>query len=329
MAVDDRHAAVAELRRLIETEAAAFPVPPAVWQALQTRGKLLSLEGGFAWGDLALAACDVARAGGDAGPALAASTECLMAALDIVDDIQDGDAPDALYRSYGIPTALNAAMLLLFLSQLEVNALSERGVAAARVSAAAHTLAAAAASACSGQQEDLEGPPGGRGSEEQYLAMIGRKSASLVQGVCRAAAILGGIDASDTACLANFGFNVGMAMQILNDVAGASTEHADRNDLGVGKVTLSVIFAREFGGLPHGMEQDAEGIVGKRPLDVIEAGQISEFLESSGALEYARTVADLYWERAVTCAKGLHAGTGQLTQLVCELREDVEIGVMP
>lgn len=326
MAVDDRHAAVAELQRLVEAEATAFPSSAAVWQALRTRGKLLSPEGGFTWGEFALAVCETAGTADDTGPVLAAATECLMAALDVVDDIQDADAPDALYRSWGIPTALNVAMLLLFLSQMEVGTLSERGVEAGRVSAASHTLAAAAALACSGQQEDLDGSSGDGGSEDQYLAMIGRKSASLVAGMCRAAAILGGVDAGDVTRLANFGFNVGMAMQILNDVVGVSVERIDRNDLRSRKVTLPIIFARESGQLPLDDGRNAgETPNGSQLPALIEVDQISELLEATGALEYARTVADLYWERALTCAQDLPGGGDRLFQLVAQLRGGEEI----
>ncbi len=91
-----REAAAAELRHFITKQGADFPALDWVWRSLQTRGKLLAAEDGFAWGMLPVLVCQAA--GGDPRPALpvGVALECLIAATDILDDIEDGDAADAL-----------------------------------------------------------------------------------------------------------------------------------------------------------------------------------------------------------------------------------------
>lgn len=291
--------------------------------ALASRGRSGADDGYFSWGVLPPLVCEAV--GGDTRHAirLGAALECSMTALDIIDDVQDGDAPDALWRVCGVPTAVNVGLYLLYLSQLAVFRLGQFGVPAQAIVAIGKALSMAGARACCGQQRDLDHIPGQGFDEASYLAMIGQKSGSLVEGACRAAAALGTHEPNAVEAGAQFGFNLGVALQIQNDIAGCTCESADRNDLFVGKGTLPVIFALD------GMDPSARtecllamGASGSGGIGADPAERMRELIRWSGAIEYALTVADVYWERSLTCLKALdHPGAERLRGLVAQLRD--------
>jgi geranylgeranyl diphosphate synthase, type I len=322
-----KEAARSELRRLVQEEAVDFPGIDWVWQALRARGKILVEEDGFSWGTLPLLVCQ--DAGGDPRLALplSAALECFIAALDTFDDIQDADAAEALWRTGGISTASNVATFLLFLSQLGLSRIARGGVSDGLVAEIVRTFAAAGARACGGQQRDLDQMTGQAVDESRYLAMIAQKSAGLVECACRTAAILGagGTNRPAIEAFAQFGRHLGMVMQITNDVAGASSASEDRNDLRTGKRTLPLIFALECAPAP--IQDELAGIF--RPgrqgdLSPEEADRLRPVLASTGALHYASTVADVYWERALGCLARAGCGNGSLLlALVAQMRGDV------
>ena len=317
-----RPAAVAELRQLVEEEGAGFPAIAWVWRALEARGKLLSPGEGFGWGLLPLAACQAA--GGDPSQALplGVALECFMAAADIFDDIQDTDAPDSLWLQCGLGTATNVGTFLLFLTQLAIDRLSRRGVPCEKVAEIAQSFAAAGARGCCGQQRDLEQTSEQGSDEGQYLTIVAQKSASLVECACRSGALLGTVGPAALAAYAQFGFNVGMALQIVNDLAGVSTESAFRNDLSVGKRTLPVIFALDCA--PEPIRQELWGLLEAhrlRPLQPAEAERARDLMAAVGSLQYARVVADVYWERALGCLEAAGCPSDSpLHEMVAQMR---------
>ncbi len=124
-----------ELLRFVADEGQDFPAIDWVWRSLRTQGKLLAEEEGFAWGLLPLLVCADARGDPRQAFPLAVAVECLIAATDVLDDIQDGDTADGLWRACGLATTTNVATLLLFLSQLALGRLVQRGVSGETVAA--------------------------------------------------------------------------------------------------------------------------------------------------------------------------------------------------
>lgn len=317
-----RQAAANELRQFVDREGSQFPSLSLVWRALQTRGKLLAHENGFSWGLLPLAVCEAV--GGEPGRALPLSTalECWIAAADVLDDVQDDDNDDALWRACGIAGATNVATFLLFLTQVALLRLRERGVSDAQVCQLVQLFANAGARACAGQQLDILRGSAEDVTESGYLGAIAQKSASLVECACRSGAIVGGATHNRVGGFAQFGFNVGMAMQISNDVAGVSSESWDRNDLRRRKRTLPVIFALECA--PSPLREEMAAILRPDRLNDLSAEEVARsryLLEATGALCYALTVADVYWQRALECVEGMGCGAGSLLlDLVTKMR---------
>ncbi|MGH2460159.1 MAG: polyprenyl synthetase family protein [Chloroflexota bacterium] len=323
MAVDARRDAVAdELRRFLDDEAAGFPAMAQVFRALSARGRSLAGDGGFYWGSIPLLVCEAA--GGDPERALsvAVAFECVVSALDVLDDVEDRDNPDALWRSAGVPTAVNVATLLLFLGQLAIGRLARHGVPDGLVAEAGRVFATAGARACQGQQVDLDQMDGREVDEATYLSTVGAKSGALVAGGCRAGAILATAGRPRIDGYSRFGLNVGVAMQIQNDLTGVSSESLNRNDLRDGKRTLPLIFALECA--PATVRTELARVFAPgRPaeLSIEDVARARALLAESGGLLYAMTVADVYWERALAWVEDL-AGpeTGCLRRLIDRLR---------
>lgn len=271
-----RRQAADELQQLLQQESSAFPGLDRVRLALESPGKLLSSEsGGFAWGLLPLLVIDAAGGQPRTGLPLAAAVDCLITASDVLDDVEDGDSPTGLERVCGIPAAINVATFLVFMGLVGIHRLIDQGVRAEIVCAVTRVIARAAVRACGGQQRDID-QDDGLLSESGYLEMVEAKSGALVEGVCRAAAIVADAAPEAIEAYAQFGRNLGMALQISNDVRAVSTRQEERNDIAVGKRTLP-------------------------------QQSLGEPVDREGAALYASVVADSYVERASLCLKEARA----------------------
>jgi len=83
-------------------------------------------------------------------------------------------------------------------------------------------------------------------SEETYLAVVARKTASLISGCCRAGALLAGAEPVRVEALAQFGSSLGTAFQVIDDTLDyladpARLGKALGGDLRQGTVTLPLI----------------------------------------------------------------------------------------
>jgi octaprenyl-diphosphate synthase len=132
-----------------------------------------------------------------------------------------------------------------------------------------------------------------RASETEYMEVIRNKTAILFAAACSAAAILSGASEATRSALHEFGLEVGMAFQLIDDVldyAGDSAELGKNvgDDLAEGKPTLPLIHT-----LQHGSASEQQLIT-----DAIEHGGLEHLPEiitavrRSGALDYTRHVAE-------------------------------------
>lgn len=85
-------------------------------------------------------------------------------------------------------------------------------------------------------------------SEPEYLDIIQRKTAVLLQGACRTGALIAGAEASAAAALTDYGYHLGVAFQMADDLLDYTADTAELGkavgaDLREGKLTLPVIRA--------------------------------------------------------------------------------------
>jgi octaprenyl-diphosphate synthase len=130
-------------------------------------------------------------------------------------------------------------------------------------------------------------------TEAAYLEVIRNKTAILFAAACSSAAILAGASAAVERDLHNFGLEVGMAFQLIDDVldySGSSAELGKNvgDDLAEGKPTLPLIYA-----MLHGTAQQKTLIANAiRDGGLEHLQEIIAIVRQSGALDYTRKAAE-------------------------------------
>jgi len=141
-------------------------------------------------------------------------------------------------------------------------------------------------------------------AEEEHFEIIRRKTAFLFGGCAQIGGLLGNVGAEREAALREYGFNLGVAFQLVDDLLDytADPEALGKpigGDLREGKVTLPVIILRERAG------EDAyalvRAIVAERAVTPEQWREVLRLLKESRATELAYERAVEYAERAKGC----------------------------
>ena len=159
--------------------------------------------------------------------------------------------------------------------------------------------------------------------ENEVVDLAARKTACLFSGCARLGAVLGPSAAAEEQALADYGRNIGVAFQLVDDLLDftASPTQLGKpvlSDLKEGKVTLPLIYALESAG--QGAPPDGAWCarcLTKR--DLSSCGQeISALVRDSGALDRTRQLAYDYVDRAKTCLNGRGGEYGRALRAVPE-----------
>lgn len=237
---------------------------------------------------------------------VAAAVEVLHNFTLIHDDIMDRDekrrGSPTVHVKWGIPIAIAAGDLLfadvykLILSRAPTSDCSH-----ARALRVIETLTDATIAICEGQVMDLTFEEMTDVSEEDYMRMIGGKTAALFEASARCGAIVGGGRADQVRRLGNFGRYGGLAFQMIDDVLGVVGDEKALgkpvgSDLREGKRTLIMIHA-----LSHARPGQAEkirSVLGNRKAAPGEVLSVTKLVGSFGSIDYVRNTAEAYAERA-------------------------------
>src|SRR5437868_13348136 len=138
-------------------------------------------------------------------------------------------------------------------------------------------------------------------SLDDHFDLIYRKTACLFSVCMQMGAILGGASAEQEENLAQYGRDLGMAFQIVDDVLDltASEEVLGKpvaSDLREGKVTMAVIHALER--CTPAERKSIEKILADRAFDGVTHEEILEILNRHGSIEAAHEKAAEYSQRA-------------------------------
>ena len=144
---------------------------------------------------------------------------------------------------------------------------------------------------CEGQVRELQRTFDVRRTEEQYVAAIEGKTASLFATAARIGALVVELPRADVESLTSFGHRFGMAFQVVDDILDvvATEEQLGKpagNDLAEGIYTFPVIRAME-----HPAVGDALAALLGRPLDREAVDRARTLVRSCDALEEATSLA--------------------------------------
>jgi len=137
--------------------------------------------------------------------------------------------------------------------------------------------------------------------EDEYLEVIRRKTAMLFEAACRVSAIIADAPQESETALADFGYNLGIAFQMADDLFDYTLTTADFGkavgaDLREGKLTLPVISA-----LRNAASDDKAlmiKIIKDPDFSVEDFETLIELLDKHGGIAYTQKVAAAYIDKA-------------------------------
>jgi geranylgeranyl diphosphate synthase type I len=255
---------------------------------------------------LCLLACE--SVGGDWRVALpaAAALELMHNFTLIHDDIEDEDRErrgmPTVWHVWGKPQAVNTGDAMHVLARLSLLGLEHKGVSLDKVLRAARLLDAACLCVCEGQYLDISYEERLDIGIEDYLEMIGGKTAALFSCSLEIGSLLGTSNESTINHMAEFGRSLGMAFQIQDDILGIwgqnkVTGKPTTSDIRKKKKTLPVIY-----GIHEAASwQKAQllRIYRQKTVQQSDVALVLRILDSVGAQQYARAVANRYCEEAL------------------------------
>ena len=156
-------------------------------------------------------------------------------------------------------------------------------------------------------------------SEDQYLAIIGAKTAELFAAASKIAAVVAEADEATEAALDAYGRNLGIAFQLVDDAIDYVSDAATMGK-GVGfrdgKVTLPVILAHARGNAAE-REFWRQAMLGHRNSDD-DLAEATALLEKYGAVTDTLARARHYGQRAIDAIGGFRASSARsaLTEAV-------------
>ena len=144
--------------------------------------------------------------------------EMLMAAGDVIDDIQDDEA--ALPRDRrSLGQVLETVALLLMLCHSAIQRVAERGAPAHRAMAALRRLDSLGVDALRGQARDMELESRSSIPVAESLTAAALKSGSPTRCAAEVGAALGSDDDAEVDLYGRLGWHLGLTGQLTNDVA--------------------------------------------------------------------------------------------------------------
>jgi geranylgeranyl diphosphate synthase type I len=222
------------------------------------------------------------------------------------DDIEDGDRERrhraTLWTLRGIPQAINTGDAIFALSRIALHRLTDLGFSDAKVLRLMRLYDRTCLTLCEGQYMDIEA---GERDEivpvDTYLDMIGRKTAALISASVEAGALLATDDEVVIDRYRAFGWALGIAFQLNDDLLGIwGTEAAtgkEPSDLAKHKKTLPVLYAYEHATAPDRARLDA--ILREPEPTPAQVDEAVAILERTGARDYTRDAARRYRDEAL------------------------------
>ncbi|MBS3926996.1 MAG: polyprenyl synthetase family protein [Nitrosarchaeum sp.] len=166
------------------------------------------------------------------------------------DDIMDNDemrhGVPTVHKKFGMPIAILAGDVL-FSKAYQI--ISDAKLSNDAIVQLVSRLAKACVDVCEGQLLDVKMAEEKRiPTQNEYIAMIGKKTAALFDVSCSMGAICATDNQKDISNLSNFGKNLGIAFQITDDLIGVMgdskiTKKPVGNDLREGKKSLPILMA--------------------------------------------------------------------------------------
>ena len=236
----------------------------------------------------------------------AAALELLHNFTLIHDDIEDGDRKrrgmPTVWHVWGQAQGINTGDALHVLARMALLGLEENGIPPDKVLRAARLLDETCLRLCEGQYLDISFEQQLNIEVDDYLEMIGGKTAALFACSLEMGALLGTENEQTIGHLSEFGRNLGLAFQIQDDVLGiwgrnSKTGKSTASDIGKKKKTLPVIYGIREADVVN--REDLLAIYAQETISQKDLPRVLMILDSTGARQYAEGIAREYCEKSL------------------------------
>jgi octaprenyl-diphosphate synthase len=161
-----------------------------------------------------------------------------------------------------------------------------------------HTISRATTIMAEGELEELIRTNDLSLTEEGYLSIITRKTASLISAATQIGAVLGNVSEEKEGALSEFGMNVGIAFQLIDDNLDYTSKKSGKKigiDLQEGKITLPLIFTLKH--CDEGEKAFIQETVNSHPITKKAFLRVVEIIERHQGIQYT-------WEKAKQYVEG-------------------------
>ncbi len=143
-------------------------------------------------------------------------------------------------------------------------------------------------------------------SEKEYEEVIFRKTAILISAACEVGAIIGGATHAQRESLKNYGFYLGMAFQVIDDLLDYLSTETGKDlgkDFAEGKITLPVIYALET--IPPEEKEQLKKLFKKENPSREDFEKAFRIIQKAKGFERAKKKAEEHVKAAKECLSGL------------------------
>jgi geranylgeranyl diphosphate synthase type I len=257
---------------------------------------------------LVIKSCELVGGKREKALQIAAAIEFIHNFTLIHDDIMDRDEKrrgvPSVHVRWGIPIALLSGDLL-FAKAYEtiINHAKTHQTPIRRTLKIIDFITQATISLCEGQALDMLFESKFEVSEREYIRMISKKTAALMEAAAKSGAVIGGGNYHQVEKLGKFAFYIGLGFQIIDDVLGLTAEEhvlgkPIGSDLREGKRTLILIHA--FSQANKTQRKQILSILGDNNASPNQINIIINLIQKLGSIEYATRKAEKYIEKAKT-----------------------------
>lgn len=262
---------------------------------------------------LALLGCRVVGGNVHHALPLAAGIQLIHDFSLIHDDIEDNSdtrrGRTTLWKQWGLAQGINAGDGMFVVAHLALHRMSDAGAPPEVVLDVLRRFDQTILRICEGQFLDISFEGDLTIAEDDYLAMIGRKTATLVAASAGLGAIAGGATPQAAQALFTFGESLGLAFQIQDDVLGIwgdpeITGKPRAADIWRRKLSLPVVHA-----LRHADQRDELArIYAQEEVNDSDVTRALEVLDAAGSRTYTERMAAGYHREALDALESLDEG---------------------
>lgn len=250
---------------------------------------------------ICLLACQAAGGSWQQAVPAAAAIELLHNFSLIHDDIEDASPTrrgrQTLWTIWGMEQAINAGDAMFAFAHLALNRLVDRGVAAETAVHALRRFDETCVHLTQGQHADMDFERREIVKVDDYLAMIMGKTAVLLSLCTELGALIAGADTQIVEHYAQFGLNLGLAFQVIDDILGIWGDEtvigkSASTDILTKKKTLPVLYGLSQNGALRQLYQQEN-------TDEAFVQEAIQVLNITGARDYATERATYYSQNAL------------------------------